>query len=155
REDRGALDHVLQLAHVARKAPPLEGLDGAGLEALGLEAVLLAERGQERFGERAQILDPLAERRALDREDVEPEIEVLAEAAEAHFFGDVLVGRGEHADVDVKHALAAEAADLARLKRAEDLGLRGEIHVADLVEEECAGVRLLEEAALPILGAGE
>ena len=68
---------------------------------------------------------------------------------------EILVGRGEHAHVDVDHVLAADADDLAGLQRAEHLGLRGEIHVADLVEEERAAVGLLEEAALPRLRAGE
>ena len=61
---------------------------------------------------------------------------------------EVLVRRGEDAHVDVDHVLAADARDLAGLQRAQHLGLRDEIHVADLVEEERAAVRLLEEAAL-------
>ncbi len=49
---------------------------------------------------------------------------------------EVLVGRGEHAHVDVDHVLAADARDLPRLDGPQDLGLRDEIHVADLVEEQ-------------------
>ena len=60
---------------------------------------------------------------------------------------EILVRRGEDAHVDVDHVLAADARDLAGLQRAQHLGLRGEVHVADLVEEERAAVRLLEEAA--------
>ena len=61
--------------------------------------------------------------------------------------GQVLVGRREDAHVDVDDVLAAHARDLARLHGAQHLGLRDELHVADLVEEERAAVRLLEEAA--------
>ena len=70
-------------------------------------------------------------------------------------FAEVLVRRGEHAHVDVHHVLAADARDLAALQGAEHLRLRHEVHVADLVEEERAAVRLLEEPALLLLRAGE
>src|SRR5205085_3113460 len=68
---------------------------------------------------------------------------------------EVLVRRREDAHVDVDDVLAADARDLAALERAEHLRLRHEIHVADLVEEERAAVRLLEEAAALALRAGE
>ena len=68
---------------------------------------------------------------------------------------EILVGRGEDAHVDVDHVLAADARDLARLQRAQHLGLRDEVHVADLVEKERAAVRLLEEPAALEHRAGE
>ena len=68
---------------------------------------------------------------------------------------EVLVRRRQHAHVDVDDVLAADARDLPRLHRAQHLGLRHEVHVADLVEEERPAVRLLEEAAALLLRAGE
>ena len=94
-------------------------------------------------------------RGATDRKDVEAEEEVLAEAAPLDRLREVLVRRREDAHVDVHHVLAADARDLAALQRAQHLRLRDEVHVADLVEEQRAAVRLLEEAALLRLGAGE
>ena len=44
--------------------------------------------------------------------------------------------------------VAADRPDLAVLEHAQQLALEAEAHVADLVEEERAAVRLLEEAAL-------
>jgi hypothetical protein len=52
-------------------------------------------------------------------------------------------------------ARAADALDLAGLDRAQELGLRLEREVADLVEEERAGVGELELALLRLHRAGE
>ncbi len=101
----------------------------------------LAKPQHEGMREQRDVLDALAEVRAAEREHVEAEEEVLAEAAVVDALREVLVRGGEDAHVDVDDVLAAYARDLARLQRAEDLGLRDEVHVADLVEEERAAVR--------------
>src|SRR5439155_12864149 len=109
----------------------------------------------ERLGQERDVLDALAQRRAAQRKDGEAEEEVLAKALVLDRLRQSFVRRGEDADVDVHHVLAADARDLAALERAEHSGLRDEIHVADLVQEEGAPVGLLEEAALLLLRAGE
>ncbi len=70
-------------------------------------------------------------------------------------FAEVLVGRREHANVDVNDVLAADARDVPGLHGAQHLGLRHELHVADLVEEERSPVGLLEETAALEHRAGE
>src|SRR5262249_57515454 len=55
-------------------------------------------------------------------------------------------GRGEDADVERDRAVSADAPDVGPLERAEELGLQREIEVADLVDEQRAPVRLLEDA---------
>src|SRR5262249_40933507 len=134
-------------AHVAGPAPGLEGLVDGGVDGLLAKAVLFAERGDERLGQRADVLDTLAERGASDRKYVEAEEKVLAETPPGHLALEVFVGGGEDAYVDVDDVLAAHAAHFARLQGAQHLGLRRQIHVADLVEEQRAAVRLLEETA--------
>jgi hypothetical protein len=62
---------------------------------------------------------------------------------------------GNHAHVDLDHAVAAQPLELLLLQHAQHLGLRLQAHVADLVEEDRALVGLLELADLPIGGAGE
>ena len=51
--------------------------------------------------------------------------------------------------------LAADAAELALLEDAEELGLDAGRHLADLVEEERAAVGELEAARAAVAGAGE
>ena len=76
----------------------------------------------------------------------EPEVEVLAELAGRDRRLQIAVGRGDDAHVDLQHLLAADARELARLQHAQHLGLRGQVHVADLVEEDRPAVGHLEQA---------
>ena len=67
---------------------------------------------------------------------------------------EILVRRGHAADVDGAHRLAAHRTYLAGLEDAEELPLERRRQIADLVEEECPLVRLGEEAAPRLRGAG-
>ena len=51
--------------------------------------------------------------------------------------------------------MRADAPDLALLEHAQQLGLDAERQLADLVEEDGAAVRRLEEALAVAIGAGE
>ena len=82
-----------------------------------------------------------------EREDVQPVEEVLAEASLVERRAQVAVGRGEdRARRPATGPAAAQALDLARLEHAQQLGLQLERHVADLVEQQRAAVRLLDAA---------
>src|SRR6266699_2008503 len=120
----------------ARKASAASGFGSR------LRRVAAAVRGV--LDEQRQVLDPLAQRREHDRDDVQAVVEVLAEAPRLHLGLEVLVGGGEDADVDLERAVAAHPLELALLEHAQDLRLRLERHVADLVEEERAAVSDLE-----------
>src|SRR5207247_7786669 len=72
--------------------------------------------------------------------------EVVAEAPALHLVVEVAPRRRDHPDVDAEAPVAADAAHLAPLDRAEQLRLERELEVADLVDEEGAAVGLLEHA---------
>ena len=97
----------------------------------------------------------LAQRRQVDADDVQPVEEVLAEPALLHLVLQVDVGGGDDAHVDLDRLHAAQAHELALLHHAQQLGLRLERDVADLVEEDAALVGELEQALLRVDGAGE
>ena len=88
-------------------------------------------------------------------DDVEPVVEILAEAAVREHRLEVLVGRGHHADVDALVLGRAERADLVLLQHAEQLGLERQRELADLVEEDRAGFGLDEQARLVGACVGE
>src|SRR6185312_3729499 len=71
-------------------------------------------------------------------------VEILAELALLHFLAQILLGRGDDADVDIDGAIAADATDLALLEHAQELGLQIERELAELVEEDGAPVRRFE-----------
>ena len=74
-----AADHVLQLAHVARPRVLLEDLIRLGRETRDLFAHLFAVAIDEEFGEQAEIVAAIAERRQFDAHDVDTVIQILAE----------------------------------------------------------------------------
>ena len=102
---------------------------------------------QEVLDEERHVLPALAERRQPDLDDGQPVVEILAEAARRHLVAEVAVGRGDDAHVHVAHVGAAPA-HLALLQDAQELRPGLERELADLVEEDGAGVGHLEEALL-------
>ena len=80
-------------------------------------------------------------------DDVDAEVEVLAETAllDERRSRSRLVA-ATIADVEGHLGVAADGPDRPLLERAQELRLQRERHLADLVEEERAAVRLDEEA---------
>ena len=105
--------------------------------------------------EQRDVVLALAQRRQLDRDDVQAVEEILAELALLHHLPQIDVGRGDDAHVDLDRLHAAEPHELALLDHAQQLGLRLERDVADLVEEDAALVGEVEQPLLRVDGAGE
>ena len=89
------------------------------------------------------------------RNDVEAEIQILAERATLHLGQQVAVGGGEDAHVHAHRRRAAQPVDLAFLQGAQQLRLQADIHFADLVEQQRPAIRRLEFADTACDGAGE
>ena len=109
-------------------------------------AVLL----EEVLRQQRNVLVPLAQRRQLHGDDVQAVEEILAELPLLHHLAQLDVRRGDDPDVDLDRLDAAEAHELALLDHAQQLGLRLERDVADLVEEDRALVGELEQALLRV-----
>ena len=109
-------------------------------------AVHVGVAAREMLRERRDVAGPLAQRRDAQGDDVEPEIQILAERAARDLGRQVAVGGGEDADVDLDRRAAAEPVDLALLQHAQQLGLQPHVHLADLVEQQRAAVGRLELA---------
>ena len=101
---------------------------------------------EEVDGQLEDVLPPLAERRRVQADHVEPVVQVLAEPPRLDQGLEVLVGRGHDPDVDADRLRAADALERHLLEHAEQLGLDLQVDVADLVEEQRAAVGLLEPA---------
>ena len=65
------------------------------------------------------------------------------------------MGGRDQPHVGPDRLVAADALEGLLLEQAQDLGLQGQRHVADLVEEQRAAVALLELADAAAVGAGE
>ena len=111
-------------------------------------------RRQERGGEQLDLLRPLAQGRDDERDAVEPEVEIGAQAALPTVRFHVSVGGGTNAHVDGTRAGRAEARHHALLENAQQLGLSAERQLADLVEKHRAAGGGLEQPG-PGQSAGE
>ena len=95
--------------------------------------------------ERQHVVAALAQRRHVQLDDLEPVVEVLAEGAARDAVGEVAVGGRDDAHVDPPVLVLADAPDLPLLQHAQQLDLHARRDLADLVEEQRAAVRRLEQ----------
>ena len=105
-------------------------------------------------GQWLDVLQPLAQRRDADGVDVEPVEQILAKAPFAHRLRQIGVGRRDDAHVHLARRCTAQAVDLAALQHAQQLGLRGQGQLAELVEHQRAAVRTFEAPYARGGGAG-
>ncbi len=140
--------HVFQLAHVARPGVSQQQLLGRLLEAAQRLARPFGRPGQEVLGQRQDVLGPVAQRRQVDVDDVQPVEQVLPEPPFLQPFFQMSVGGGDQANVHPFRLGGPQRADLPFLQHAQQLGLQGERQLSDLVEEDGAAVGLDEQAGL-------
>ena len=141
----GVLDRVLQLAHVAGPVVAAEQRFRLGREPQRLAARSPRCAVQEERGQESHVACPLAQRRHLDLDDVQPIVEVVAELPLRDQRLKVAM-RGRHdAHVHESRRVLSQAPHLVALERAQELHLCRERHVADLVQEQRAAVRFLHE----------
>ena len=108
--------------------------------------MLAAELAHELLDEAGDVLAPLTQAREVDAQHVEPMIQIAAELAQLHLLAQIPIGRGDDADVHPEKVLAADPPELPLLEYPQQLGLRRQRHLADLVEEDGPAVGQLEEA---------
>ncbi len=145
RQDHGALDRVLELAHVARPRVLVEQPSRLGVDAADVRAQARVVAREEVIDEERHVFAALAERGIMNGEDVDAIEEVLAKAPGLGLGREIAVRRGDDADVDLDVARLAEPPDRLLLEHAQELHLQPERQLADLVEEERAAVGFLEE----------
>ena len=90
-EDHHPLDHVLQLAHIARPVVLSEGLQRLVGDLHARPSILAPELAQKLASQQRYVLLALPERRHKERNNIEPIEEVLAEVTLGDLFFEVLV----------------------------------------------------------------
>ena len=153
--EHGPFEGVLQLADVAGPVIAREHVDRGRGDPADVTVMFLREFFEEVVDEQQEIGLSLAQRRHEHGEHVEAVVEVFAEGAGRDRALEVLVGRGDQPYVGLDRFGAAHTLELALLQDAQQLHLRGEVDVANLVEEQRPAVGELEAAFLPRLGAGK
>src|SRR5688500_15900219 len=139
RKDGELLDHVLQLSHVAApwaRAKEVDGGLGESWRRLARLAVAIPEVSQEVIGEEWNVLEPLSERRQLDRHDAQSVEQVFSQRSLGHAVLRLAVRRRDEAHVDDRVLLlAADASHDTVLQHTEELRLERERHLGELIEK--------------------
>ena len=148
------LQRVLELAHVPGPVVGEERAQRLGREAQRAAGARARTR-EEEDGDGLDVLSPLAQRRQLDGEHLQPIVEVLAEGAGRHALAQVPVGGGDDTGVGLARRRLADALVAPLLQDAQELHLEVERDVAHLVQEEGAVVGELEPARPVPHGASE
>src|SRR5208282_5495831 len=104
-----------------------------------------ARFGEEMCDQSGNVLRAIAKRGHEHRQDVESEIEILSKPSVPNEQWQVAVGRRDHANVDLMHAIAADWPHFTELKYTKELGLEPDGHVSDFVEQERPAVSLGKE----------
>ena len=128
---------------------------GAVVEAGDRAAGALRGLDQDGLGERHDVLGALAQGGQLHPDDVQPEVQIGAELTVLDHPLEVAVGGGDDADVDGDGVIRADRGDGLFLQDAQELGLRRQRQVADLVEEQGAAVGGGDVPGARREGAGE
>ena len=153
-EHREPLDDVSQLPDVPRPGIPRQAHHGLGGDLEALPAAVRIDP-EEVLDEERDVLRPLAQWRHVDLDHGDAVVEVLAEPGSLDLLSQILVRGGDHPDVGLDVPVGADPAELAGLERAQDLDLGRRAHLADLVQEQGALVRRLEEPVLESVRARE
>ena len=108
-DDDRALDRVFQFSDIA--GPGVGRERGAGLGAQSGDRFV--EMGShalhEKSGQLRNVLAALAQRRQLQRKDLQAEVEVLAEGTVGDHLLEVAVGGGDNADIGAERLGAADS----------------------------------------------
>ena len=153
--DHRPLNHVLQLAHIARPRIRPQVIERPLVDAPDRLARLPRVAIDEVLDQQRDVVGPLAKRRHRDGKHVQPVEEIAAERARLDRRLQVAVRGGDHAHVDANRCASSDTLELTLLQDAEqrDLGLHRQL--ADFVEEDGPAVRQLEAAEATLRRTGE
>jgi hypothetical protein len=139
-EHDAALDRIAKLAQIARPGIPEEHVERLGAERRRRSTEPRVRGIGKARRQRLNLAPSLAQRRNTNRQAVETKVEVASKASGFDVGFEVAVGRADEANVDALGPRRADAAHLAVVERAQQLGLDLERHLAELVQEERAAV---------------
>ena len=154
-DDHGALERIAQFAHISRPGVVVELVEYGLADCRHFAAMLLAHFRKQKLNQGRNVFLVFPQRRHVNIEDIEAVVEIAAQFASRHgLVGNLIRGR-EHADIDRSLHFASQAAQFAILQNAQQLGLRSDRHLADLIEQERSAFGQLKAACPPFQRARE
>lgn len=118
-----ALNDVFQFAHVTRPLHAAEQAQRFRRNAVNVAPETAGNFKGEGLHQQGNILRPLAQGRQVDREDVQPIVEIAAKLAIGDHLLKIAVGGGDQAHVGMNQLIAAETLELLLLQYAQQFRL--------------------------------
>src|SRR5262249_54302217 len=138
------LDGVDQLSYVARPTIALHEVHGRAREAghplAAAGRAVVARFGAEMLDEERNVVHPVAKGRQGDPPHARWREELVAETPRPPLLFQVAVGRGDDPNVHFDRLARPDPPNLALFERAQQLGLKVERKLAELVQEQRAAV---------------
>jgi hypothetical protein len=154
-QDAGALDDVLQFAHVSRPVIFLQQAHRLRLDMPEWRLLTLACPREEMPRQFGNVILALAQRRQIDRHDVEAVEQILPEFSLGHRGLQIAVGGGDHADIHHLRQAAADALKTASPATRAAAWPAGWGDFADFIQQQRSAVGKLKAPAAQLVGAGE
>src|SRR6185369_4342735 len=139
---------VAELANVSGPMMGEQLLAGRRRKRLDLFLHAGIEEMQKMVCQQHDIGASLAQRRRAKLDHVQAMEQILAELFLVNGFDNVAVGGRYEPDINAQLFVSAHACEAAVLKKAQQLGLERTAHVANLIEEDGAMVRLFNATKL-------
>ena len=99
-------------------------------------------------GQQIDVIETLAQGRQPHLKDIEPVVEIFAQLTATHRVHRLAIGRGNDPHVGLEGLVRADPHERSSLEHPQQLDLKIERHLGDLIEEQRAAVRPLEKAAM-------
>src|SRR5271170_3051250 len=147
-ENQHSLDHILQLAHIARPVILLEHGNRLFPNLDPRPAIFAAKLSQKLPREQRNIFPPLTKRRHEKRDHIQTIEEVLPEVAARDLLLQVFIGRSDHAHIDLYWTRRTYWIKSALVESAQHLRLHLQAHVSHFVQEQRAAIGTLKGASL-------
>src|SRR5438067_1426763 len=156
RENHRALQDVAHLAHIARPRGRQQSIEHLAA-AFGWTAGQLRLEISQDAGDQVEAIfaRALAYGWQDERHHVEAIKEVFAESSFLYFVHQIPVRRSNESRVDGELAGPAQPPERFRLQHLEELGLQLERELANLIQENRAAIRQLEQPDFALLRVGE
>ena len=154
-EGEGALEHILQFAHVTREGVTAHGLQRLGMQLWRAGLIGLRDALQQRCGQGRYIAFALAQARHPQFDDIDSKKQVFAKAPAAHFLCQGLVRCGQESDIGSDFLVGAHRSHALFLNGAQEFDLHGQGQVGDFVQKQGPALRGREQAQLVATRAGK
>ena len=133
----------------------LESLEDRWINQRNGPAVLPGIRIEKVRHQGGHVIGSIAQRRQIDRNDVQPVVEILAKSPFVDFVEQIAIGCGHDPAVDLNRPGVADPFELVLLQNAEQFDLKLGADRVDLVEENRPAVCCLEAAGAVLIRTRE